>query len=169
MLDFHHDFDEMPNLIHRMSATRPVNRQSEAKSNCLCQLLAFIVIAALALLSACGAQNSMVPAITVTFTPGFAPPTAMTVSEQCGVAATLTNDTKNQGVKWTATCGSASCGIFTPTAASASGIPITYTSPAVAPAGGTVTLIATSVTDSTKNATSTPIPIGTNSSGCTAP
>ncbi|MGC2245647.1 MAG: hypothetical protein WA609_03495 [Terriglobales bacterium] len=132
-------------------------------------LLILIAAGALALLCACGAQNSMAPAITVTFTPGFTPPTAMTVSEQCGVAATVTNDSKNQGVTWKATCGSASCGTFTPTAASASAEPITYTSPAVAPTGGTVTLIATSVTDPTKNATSAAIPIGQNSAGCTVP
>jgi hypothetical protein len=131
--------------------------------------LELITIAAVALLSACGASSVPPPAITVTFTPGFTPPTAMTVSEACGVAATLTNDSKNQGVTWKATCGSASCGTFTPTAASASAEPITYTSPSAIPSGGTVTLIATSVTDPTKNATSTAIPIGQNSSGCTAP
>jgi hypothetical protein len=111
----------------------------------------------------------MPPAITVTFTPGFTPPSAMTVSEECGVAATVTNDSKNQGVTWKATCGSASCGTFTPTAASASTDPITYTSPPSIPTGATVTLTATSVTDPTKNATSTPITIGTTSDGCVAP
>lgn len=131
--------------------------------------LELIVVIAVALFAGCGTQSSTPPAIVVTFTPGFTPPTAMMTSEACGVAATVTNDSKIQGVKWAATCGSASCGTFTPTAASASGIPITYTSPATAPTGGTVTLIATSVTDPTKNATSAAIPIGTNSSGCTAP
>ena len=147
----------------------PVDHRPEAKCHRLRQLSALITIAAIALLSACGASSVPPPAITVTFTPGFTPPTAMMVSEACGVAATLTNDSKNQGVTWTASCGSASCGTFTPTAASASGIPITYTSPAAIPSGGTVTLIATSVTDPTKNATSAAIPIGQNSTGCTAP
>lgn len=139
------------------------------RSHRLRQLSALSTIGALALLSACGAQNSMAPAITVAFTPGFTPPTAMTVSEQCGIAATVNNDSQNQGVKWTASCSNAPCGTFSPTPASASAIPITYTSPATAPSGGTVTLIATSVTDPTKNATSTPIPIGQNSAGCTVP
>ena len=152
-----------------MPATFPVDRRPEANSRRLRQLSALITIAALALLSACGASSVTPPAISVAFTPGFTPPTAMTVSEACGVAATLTNDSKNQGVTWKVTCGSASCGTFTPSAASASSIPITYTSPAAIPSGGTVTLIATSVTDPTKNATSTPIPIGQNSAGCTAP
>jgi hypothetical protein len=142
---------------------------TEAKRHCFHQLAALIAIAALAILSACGAQNTPPPAISVTFTPGYTPPTAMTVSEECGVAATVANDSKNQGVTWKATCGSASCGTFTPTAASASAIPITYTSPATIPTGGTVTLTATSVTDPTKNATSPAIPIGQNSAGCTEP
>jgi len=133
------------------------------------QLPALIAAVALALFSACGATNSTPPAITVTFTPGFTPPSAMTVSEQCGVAATVTNDSKNQGVTWKAACGSASCGTFTPTAASASTDPITYTAPAAIPTGATVTLTATSVTDPTKNATSSPITIGTTSDGCVAP
>jgi len=131
--------------------------------------LALISIAA-ALFSACGTQSFTPPPIAVAFTDGFTPPTAMTVSEQCGVAATVTNDNKNQGVTWTATCGSANCGGFTPlTAKSASTVPITYTSPAAIPAGNTVTLTATSVTDPTKSVASAPITIGATSSGCTAP
>jgi hypothetical protein len=140
-----------------------------SKINLLRQLPALIAAVALALFAACGAANSTPPAITVTFTPSFAPPTAMTVSQQCGVAATVTNDSKNQGVTWTAACGSPSCGAFTPTAASASTDPITYTSPAAIPTGGTVTLTATSVTDPTKKAVSTPITIGATSDGCIAP
>ncbi len=160
-----------------MPATVPVDhrpeaqpdRQPEPKRQPFRQLTALIATAALALLSACGASSVPTPAITVTFTPGFTPPTAMTVNEPCGVAATVTNDSKNQGVKWTASCSNAPCGTFTPTNASASTVPITYTSPATAPTGGTVTLIATSVTDPTKNATSAAIPIGQNSAGCTTP
>jgi hypothetical protein len=93
--------------------------------------------------------------------------------EQCGVAATVTNDSKNQGVSWTATCdssGAGACGTFTPLIAkSASTVPITYTAPAAAPTGGTVTLTATSITDPTKSISSSPIAIGSTSSGCTAP
>lgn len=159
----------MPDSTHRKPDAFSVHRGSEADSPGLRSLIVLIMIAALALFPACGANSSTPPAITVAFTPGFTPPTAMTVSEPCGVAATVTNDTRNQGVKWTASCSNAPCGTFTPTAASASMVPITYTSPPTAPTGGTVTLIATSVTDPTKNATSAPIPIGQNSAGCTAP
>ena len=131
-------------------------------------MLGWIVLVTL-LLAACGSQNSAQPAISVTFTPGFTPPTAMTVSEQCGVAATVTNDPKNAGVTWMAACSNAPCGTFIPSAASASEVPITYMAPAMAPTGGTVTLTATSVTDPTKSVTSSPIQIGETSSGCTAP
>ena len=143
--------------------------QSEERRQRFQQLAAVIAAAALAFLAACGAQNSMAPAISVAFTPGFTPPTAMTVNEACGVAATVTNDSKNQGVTWKAACGSASCGTFTPVGPSGSMVPITYTSPAAVPTGGTVTLTATSVTDPTKSATSPAIAIGQNSAGCTAP
>jgi hypothetical protein len=158
----------LTSLADRRSEAQP-EPQPQQKAHRLRQLAGLLAIAALALLSACGASNVTPPAITVAFTPGFTPPTAMTVSEQCGVAATVTNDSRNQGVKWVAACGSASCGTFTPTAASASATPITYTSPAAIPSGSTVTLTATSVTDPTKNVSSAPITIGATSSGCAAP
>jgi hypothetical protein len=171
MLDCPHDFCRLSYLSKRMALTLPVHRRSGVNhSNKILRFgLALITTATFALLSACGTQSPTPPAIAVTFTPGFTPPTAMTVSEPCGVAATVTNDSRNQGVTWTASCSNAPCGTFTPTAASASMVPITYTSPAVAPTGGTVTLTATSVTDPAKNATSAAIPIGQNSAGCTAP
>jgi hypothetical protein len=150
-----------------MSVTFSASCRFKANGRRLRGLPALLTIAAIALLSACGPASYMAPPITVTFTPGFTPPTAMTVSEQCGVAATVTNDSKNQGVTWTASCSTAPCGTFTPTNASASTIPITYTGPATA--GDTVTLTATSVTDPTKKAVSSAITIGQSSAGCTAP
>jgi uncharacterized membrane protein YgcG len=162
----------MPNSIPPPPATSPVDRQPEAQTDgkipCFRQLAALIAVVALALLSACGPAAYVAPPISVTFTPGFTPPTAMTVSEQCGVAATVTNDPKNQGVTWKAACGSSSCGTFS-NGGGGSSIPITYTSPATIPTGNTVTLTATSVTDPTKSVTSSPITIGLTSSGCTAP
>ena len=130
-----------------------------------------ITLALMVLLAACGSQNSMLPAITVTFTPSFEPPTSMIVNEQCGIAATVTNDNKNAGVNWTVTCGSAGqCGSFSPLPSSASAVPVTYTAPAAIPNGKTVTVTATSVTDPTKFVSSSPIPITqTVSSGCVQP
>lgn len=122
-----------------------------------------IAVGAALLMSACGTQTSQ-SFITVSFTPAFMPPTAMKYGEQCGVAATIANDDKNQGVNWSAACSPAPCGTFTP-GTSDSTDPVTYESPA---SGGatSVTLTATSVTDPTKKVTSPAIPLGTSSSGC---
>jgi hypothetical protein len=66
------------------------------------------------------------------------------------LTATVSNDIANAGVDWTVTCGSApACGSFSP-AHTASGAPTTFTAPAI-PVGNTVTITATSTTDSTKN------------------
>jgi hypothetical protein len=67
------------------------------------------------------------------------------------LAATVANDSANAGVDWTVTCGSpGACGSFSPTH-TASGAQTTYTAPSAVPAGGTVTIIATSTTDPTTN------------------
>lgn len=67
------------------------------------------------------------------------------------LAATVVNDSANAGVDWTVTCGSlGACGSFLPTHTT-SGASTTFTAPSVVPAGGTVTIIATSTTDPTKN------------------
>src|SRR6202012_5022903 len=49
---------------------------------------------------------------------------------------------------WSVTCGTSSCGSFSPTSTQ-SGAATTYTAPANVPTGGTVTVMATSVTDGT--------------------
>jgi hypothetical protein len=92
------------------------------------------------------------PAISVTFNPQ--PPTSLSVSATTSVTAVVTNDSKNAGVNWTVTCGTSSCGSFTP-ATTASGAATTYTAPATVPSPGTVNIIATSITDTTKSASAT--------------
>lgn len=68
------------------------------------------------------------------------------------LTAQVTNDPTGAGVIWTASCGSTSaCGSFSPTQA----LSTTYTAPSVVPAGGTVTIMATSLADTTKSATAT--------------
>ena len=111
---------------------------------------------ALFLLAACGgSSNSGPPPISVAFTVGFLPPANMSVSSQAGIAATVSNDSANGGVNWTVSCGSAGqCGGFQPTS-TASTIPTTYTAPPAIPSGSTVTIKATSATDSTKSASAT--------------
>ena len=175
MLDFRRTYTIMSTLRKYMCSEQEcaeVARAGEAASGGARRFRVCLGVVAVALVVAfsagCGAHSVSVP-ITVAFTPGFTPPTEMTVSEQCGIAATVSNDNKNQGVTWTATCESANCGTFTPVGTSGSGVPITYTSPATAPTGDTVTVTATSVTDPTKKAVSPAITIGTSSAGCTAP
>ena len=70
----------------------------------------------------------------------------LVTSQTLSVKATLTNDTGNQGVNWSASGGS-----FSQTA-STSGNAVAFTAPASA---GVVTITATSVADGTKTATAT--------------
>jgi hypothetical protein len=92
------------------------------------------------------------PAISVAFNP--APPTSLTTSATSALTAVVTNDSKNAGVTWSVSCGSASCGSFSPTS-TASGSPTTYTAPSAVPTSNTVTVTATSVTDTTKSVSAT--------------
>jgi len=111
--------------------------------------LLFLMASLAALLAACGSSNnSSTTPISVVFTAGFLPPTSLTVGANAGIAATVSNDSKNLGVTWSCTPAS-SCGSFNPTS-TASTVPTTYTAPASVPSGGTVTVTATSVADSTK-------------------
>ena len=72
--------------------------------------------------------------------------TGLTVGQTISVTATVTNDTQNKGVTWSATGGSFNV------SATASGVATTYTAPASA---GVYTLTATSATDVTKSASVT--------------
>ncbi len=81
--------------------------------------------------------------------------------------ARVTNDPKNAGVIWTATCSATTCGLFNPaTTPSQSGT--SYTSPSIAPTDGTVTITATSLTDTTKSV-STTVAITGSGTGSTQP
>jgi hypothetical protein len=84
-------------------------------------------------------------------------PASLSIAEgQTGTfTATVNNDSKNQGVTWTISgpgCSGASCGQLSADA-SASGAAITYTAPVTLPNPASVTLTATSVTDTTKSST----------------
>jgi len=68
--------------------------------------------------------------------------------------ATVHHDRKTQGVRWTLSgsgCTGSACGSLSATT-SASGTPITYSAPASVPNPATVTLTATSISDTTKKA-----------------
>ena len=81
--------------------------------------------------------------ISVSISPATA---SVTAGGTTSLIATVSNDSANGGVNWTATAGS-----FSPTQ-TASGIATTFTAPSTAES---VTITATSVTDSTKSATAT--------------
>lgn len=119
-----------------------------------------VSITILAALISCGGDPKFQPpAIVVTFDPFFPPPTSINAGAfwDQGLAADVANDTKNAGVIFS--CAPAGdCGSFSPTGA-ASTDPTCYQAPATAPADGTVTVTATSVTDPTKSVTSAPITI----------
>ena len=93
--------------------------------------------------------TSAPPGISIVFTPSGSPPSFLQTGSAAKLSATVSNDSKNAGVKWTVTCQSSSCGSFNP-AQTASGAATTYTAPASVPASGSVTIIAVSVAEPTK-------------------
>jgi hypothetical protein len=88
--------------------------------------------------------------ISVTIAP--VPRAEMNVTSTASFTAVVDNDSAGAGVNWSVICGSSQCGSITPGNPFASGSAATYQAPPTIPAGGTVTLTATSVTDSTKSA-----------------
>ena len=114
------------------------------------------VIGMVAVLSGCGALGSQPSsrAISVSFTPGLNPPASMNTSTTAVMAATVSNDPANLGVNWKVTCGSASCGAFSPTSTGSKGT-TQFTAPPAIPNGNTVTITATSVADGTKSVSAT--------------
>ncbi len=109
--------------------------------------------------------NASVMIVGIVVTLSTPPPTSLAGGGTASVAATVANDSAAAGVNWSCT-PSTTCGSFTPTS-TASGASTTYTAPAVAPAGGSVVIIATSVTDPTKNAQSAAVTITGTASNAT--
>lgn len=130
-------------------------------------LASFIVIAG------CGGSGSPnppnPPAISVAFNPQA--PSSIDAGSTVSLTAVVSNDNANAGVKWSVTCGSAQCGSFT-SSTTGSGAATKYSAPGAVPSPATVTITATSVTDSTKSvsasitisAPSAPISVTLNSS-----
>ncbi len=114
---------------------------------------AMIAMAAIVALVACGDPRYQPPAIVVTFSTGFPPPTGLKISATTGIAAIVTNDPKNAGVHFSC-LPAQECGTFSPNPI-ASNVPTTYQAPPTVPSGGSVTITATSVTDSTKSISAT--------------
>jgi len=107
-----------------------------------------VAVGAIAMLVACGGSKYQAPAIMITFSTSFPPPSALSTSATAGIAAVVTNDPANAGVNFSC-LPMGQCGSFNPNPI-ASNVPTTYQAPPVVPPGNTVTVTATSVTDSSK-------------------
>jgi hypothetical protein len=107
-----------------------------------------VAVGAIAVLVACGGSKYQAPAITIMFSSSFPPPSALGTSATAGIAAVVTNDPANAGVNFSC-LPMGQCGSFNPNPI-ASNVPTTYRAPPVVPPGNTVTVTATSVTDSSK-------------------
>jgi hypothetical protein len=92
------------------------------------------------------------PGVSVALNP--TPPASIIIGATANLVAVVSNDSKNAGVTWTATCSISPCGSFSSTS-TASGVLTTYTAPTTVPSPNTVTVTATSVTDTTKSASAT--------------
>lgn len=80
------------------------------------------------------------------------PPAVLQIGATTQISAKITNDvSSNPEVQWTVTCAGSACGTFNPTTTSNES-PTSYTAPSSIPSGNTVTVTATSLTDSTKSA-----------------
>jgi hypothetical protein len=109
----------------------------------------FAATVVLGLASCGGGGGSNQYPISVAFS--TAPPSSISIGTTASVAAIVSNDAANGGVNWSVTCSAGACGSFSPTS-TANGDPTTYTPPSAVPSPASVTITATSVTDSTKKA-----------------
>jgi hypothetical protein len=118
----------------------------------------FLLVSAssVAVLVGCGGSSKTpVATVPVAVTMGTTP-AALFVNDTTPVTATVTNDSASAGVTWSC-APSGTCGTFS-AAQTPSGTATTYTAPAAVPAS-TVVITATSVTDTTKSASSPAITI----------
>jgi hypothetical protein len=107
-----------------------------------------VAIGAIAMLVACGGSKYQAPAIAITFSTSFPPPSALGTSATAGIAAVITNDPANAGVNFSC-LPMGQCGSFNPNPI-ASNVPTTYQAPPVVPPDNAVTVTATSVADNSK-------------------
>jgi len=107
--------------------------------------LLLIAVSMIAALVGCSSSSRPITVTLSSIGPNLA------VNSQTAITATLANDSKNGGVKWTCTVASGSCGTFA-SPQTASGVAVTYTAPAIATSGVVITATAvdnTSITAST--------------------
>jgi hypothetical protein len=97
-------------------------------------------------IAGCGCNSH--PKVTITTAP-----TTLAAGASSNVVAHVTHDSKNEGVDWSCAPAGA-CGTFTPSQ-TPSDTASSYTAPATAPSGGSVTITATSVKDPKESASAT--------------
>ena len=113
-----------------------------------------VIVTATSVANTFAAASATVTVSTITLSIEPSNPTVVAGTTQ-QLTATVSSDLANKGVTWTVACSSASCGSVLPTS-TASGDATTYTAPTTAPASDiTVSVTATSVTDTTKSSTAT--------------
>ena len=101
------------------------------------------------------AKITIVPPIPISVAFSEPPPASLQVSSSLNLGVNIENDvTANPQVQWTVTCGGSNCGTFSPSTTTSTQ-PTTYTAPTSIPSGGSVTVTATSLTDSTKSTSAT--------------
>jgi hypothetical protein len=90
--------------------------------------------------------------ISVAIVASTAPPFSLATGGKMSLIGDLSNDNTTGGgsISWSVTCQSSDCGTLSATK-TLTGTAVTYAAPATVPAGNTVTVTATSVTDSTKS------------------
>src|SRR5437879_101042 len=124
------------------------------------QVLGCLDIAVTALVAAAckGTEPSglTTPTITVSISPAIAVVPAASTGR---LTATVASDASNGGVTWTVSCSATQCGTIAPVT-TLSGAAATYTAPATSPSNMNIAVTATSVTDKSKAASSTLIPVG---------
>jgi hypothetical protein len=95
-------------------------------------------------------EISITSPISISITQGI-PNDTIVEGATAALIATVGNDTQNEGVDWTVTCGSAgACGSFSP-AHTASGAATMYQAPPGVPTNNTVTIIAKATADPSKS------------------
>jgi hypothetical protein len=102
----------------------------------------FVIAVLAAFMAACSSQNTQPQAPAISLAINTMPPSSLDMNATAQIAATVTNDSANEGVDWTCAPAS-SCGTFTPTH-TASGANTTYQASNTA---GTVTITAVSTAD----------------------
>jgi hypothetical protein len=111
-----------------------------------------VTISAVSVLTACGGGSSAFTTVSIAF--GTAPPASLALNTTASISAVVQNDGAARGVTWSVKCAATQCGSVAP-ASTASGGTTIYTPPAQLPSPATVTLTATSVTESSKSVSGT--------------